>query len=153
MDTKVTKIGSGLIDDVAKKASDIFTYGDIIPHSWIMNAFRLEAPEQGTRDQFAKFQFEILSYTEGLKDILLAEYKMYLKNVRGEGYIVIKPAEQTDVAMDTLRVSVQTNIRKAMSALTNINESLLTMDQLRHRDETTGKIAALSVFSKRRLIK
>lgn len=151
MENTAMRIGSGLIEDVAKEASELFKYGDIIPHAWILSAFRLEAPEQGTREQFAKFQFELLGYTEGLKDILLAEHKMYLKSVRGEGYMVIKPAEQTDVAMDTLRSSMQTNIRKAMNALANINEGLLTMDQLKHRDETTGKIAALSAFSKRRL--
>lgn len=152
-EAKIRRIGSGLIEEVAQQAADIFKYGDMIPHSWILNAFRLEIPEEGTREMFRKAQFEVLSYTEGFKEDLLERHKMYLKNVRGEGYLVIKPAEQTDTAMEALRDGVRTNIRKAMNALTNVNEALLTIEEMRYRDEATGKIAALSVFSKNRLIK
>lgn len=150
---QVSKIGVGLVEEVSDKAAKVFNYGDIIPHSWILNAFKLEIPAEGTLDAFRKIQFEILGYTEKFKDDLLARHKMYLKNVRGEGYLVIKPADQTDTAMDALRVGVRANIQKAMTALTNVNEALLSMEEMRYRDEATGKIAALSVFSKNRLLK
>jgi len=150
---QVSKIGAGLVEEVVDQAAKVFSYGDMIPHSWILNAFKLEMPTEGTLDAFRKIQFEILGYTERFKDDLLARHKMYLKNVRGEGYLVIKPAEQTDTVMDALRVGVRTNIQKAMTALTNVNEALLSMEEMRYRDEATGKIAALSVFSKNRLLK
>jgi len=150
---QVSKIGTGLVEEVAAQAAKVFSYGDMIPHSWILNAFKLEIPTQGTLDSFRKVQFEILSYTEKFKDELLGVHKMYLKNVRGEGYLVIKPAEQTDTAMDALRTGVRANVQKALTALTNVNEALLSMEEMRYRDEATGKIAALSVFSKNRLLK
>lgn len=137
----------------ANKAANEFTYGDIINKSWLMNEFAIDMPELGSQSDFNNANFEFLQNMEGFKTYLLEYHKMFLQNVRGVGYKIMLPSHQSDYAIVRLRNNVSTEIKKAMDTLTHINESMLTQEDIRKRDENQGKIAALSAFSKKRFLK
>ena len=135
----------------AETAYALYTYGSVIPKNWLVSQFCLTQPSHGSKKDFDEFAFEFLQNIEGFKSEMLKSYKMHLESVRGVGYRIVLPKEQTDVAMSRLKDKVSTEIRKAVDVLQNVNENLLELDDLRKRDESIGKIAALSAFQKRRI--
>ncbi|MGZ8172991.1 hypothetical protein [Methylobacter sp.] len=132
----------------ADVASKTFNYGDIISHQWLIEQFALEEPKIGSRADFEKFQFSFLVSVEGFKHHMLETHKMYLVSIKGLGYKIVVPGDQTDVAMKKLRVSVKKEIGKATSALLNINDLLMKSDEMKHRDDQLGKLGALSAYHK-----
>ncbi|MDD2885290.1 MAG: hypothetical protein PHT48_09630 [Dechloromonas sp.] len=132
----------------AKNAAEQFDYGQTISKRWLMNQFAIEEPEHGTRKDFEAFAFEYLQNVEGFKDEMLKTHRMQLANVRGKGYMILEPKQQTDFAMTRLKDQVRTEIKKAVDTLSYINEGLLTSEEIKHRDEAQGKIAAISAFHK-----
>lgn len=125
-----------------------FTYGDLIPNEWLSDIFNLKLPTYGSKKQFDMYAFEFMGILEGVKKFLLEEHKMYLKNVRGRGYLIVLPKQQSDIAIDTLRRSISTELTKAFKAIINVNEALLTNDDILKRDLNHGRVAAIAAFSK-----
>jgi hypothetical protein len=135
----------------AEEASQQFTYGSLIKKDWLIDKFSIEFPEFGRKKDFDDANFEFLQNMEGFKNIMLEDYQMHLKVVRGEGYLIVQPKEQSDIAMESLKDSVANDIRKAVKILTHINEAFLNQDDIRKRDEQQGKIAAISAFTRKRI--
>lgn len=125
-----------------------FTYGDVIPNEWLSDVFNLKLPTYGSKKQFDKYAFEFMGMLDGVKKFLLEEHKMYLRNVRGKGYLIVLPKQQSDVAVDILKRSISTEITKAFKAITNVNEALLTNDDILKRDLNHGRVAAIAAFSR-----
>lgn len=140
-----------LYEQAARDAVKLFSYGDVIPKSWLMDKFNLKMPEVGTKAIFDSVAFEFLQNVDRFKDILLFEHKMLLVAVRGEGYRIVKPEQQSEVAMRRLRDQVARELRKAVDTLTHIRDDLLCDSEIRKRDEALGKTAALAAFSTKRL--
>lgn len=138
-------------ESAAKLAAAEFDYGYTIKKEWLIEQFLIKKPDFGTENDFNLFSFEFLQNFEKFRELMLKDYKKALRCVRGVGYEVIPPPEQTDYAMDNMRKDVSKTIKKAIDHLTHINEELLTLDDMKKRDESIGKLAALSAFSKHRL--
>ena len=128
-----------------------FSYGDLVPLDWFYTHFELTQPEYCGREEFNKFQFAFLDAMENLKTLLLQQHSMALANVRGQGYRVLKPAEQTGYAMTKLRDEVRRTLRKAAGILEHVDRNLLSDDERRHNEEARGKLAALHVFNRKQL--
>jgi hypothetical protein len=138
---------------VSNAAAAEFTYGGLISKQWLLDHFAMNEPKTGTKKDFEDFAFEFMQNIEGLKWYMLEHHKMYLDSVRGKGYLIIMPNQQSDVAMSNLRKFIYREISKAVSILSNVNYSLLTDDEIRLRDAHQGRLAGLSSFTKKRLIK
>lgn len=136
----------------AVNAANTFGYGHVISKDWLMAQFGLKEPKTGTRKDFETFAFSLLSHMDAFRDHLLKDHKMCLDSVRGEGYRIVPPRDQAGLAMARLQKSVSSEIRKAVMTLTHINESLLTTEERQHQSAQLGKVAALSAFSKEKLI-
>lgn len=130
----------------AKEAVEQFDYGDVIPKRWLLNQFALEEPKTGTRKDFEDFAFEYLQNIEGFREEMLVNYQMYLVNIRGKGYMIAHPNQQTDLAMTRLKERVSSELIKARDTLTYVNANLLTDEEVKKRDEAQGKIAAIAAF-------
>jgi hypothetical protein len=135
----------------ANAAVEEFTYGSVISKHWLLKQLSLTEPGYGSKAEFQNFAFEFMQLVESFKAYLLEEHKMLLVSKRGAGYLIVMPNQQSDVAMARLRGSVQTEIKRAISTLTHINEDLLSLDDIKRRDENQGRIAALSAFSSKRI--
>lgn len=135
----------------AKTASKQFTYGDIISKNWLIKHFKLIFPKSATQKEYEKLTFEFLTNLESFKTILLEEYKMHLLNSRGKGYQIVMPNDQADIAMNTMKSALKKEFGKAVKVLTHINEELLTLEDIKRRDEHQCRVAAMDAFTKRRI--
>ena len=126
----------------ADDASATFTYGDVIPLEWLYDAFGLE--EGQTVEEYKNFQFKFMSNIISFIDEMLDTHKMKLKNIRGEGYRIVHPTEQTQVVAKDFNREVLKATKRAKSGLTNLRTDLLTTN--RQRQEHTDAMARLSQF-------
>jgi len=101
--------------------------GEIIPHSYLKELFNIKPPkfdEYDGVDEFVKalelHQFEYLTMTDKLKKDLLESHKMCLKNVRGEGYTIVMPHEQTTYAYDRLTNEIKKIFRTTIAIASNV---------------------------------
>jgi hypothetical protein len=138
--------------EAANIAAKSFVYGEVIPKAWLIQKFMLTEPEHGTRKDFEAFAFDYMQNVEGFREVMLKEHRMHLSSVRGKGYLITKPQQQTDVAMERLRGSVRSEIKRAVDTLTYVNEELLSMEDIRKRDEAHGKIAAITAFHRQKRV-
>lgn len=134
-----------------ENASDSYTYGDVIPHEWLIDHFGLEKPKHGTDEQFKKYQFDFLEAMEGFKNAMLVEHHMALENVRGRGYRILHPNEQTDFAIRQYKITMAREVRKAANLLHNIEVSMLTPEEQRENINARGKLAAIQSFTRKQL--
>lgn len=144
-------INDKLYETAAERANVVFAYGETIPMDWLKDQFAIVEPAVAKKETYTKIQFELMRNMDGFRDIMLTEYKKHLVNITGKGYLIVHANEQTLHAMDKLKKSVSREMRRAVSVLHNIQEDLLTSDEIRRRDDNLGKIAAISSFSKKRL--
>jgi len=133
---------------VANNIAKLFNYGDVVTNEWLADNFKLRLPTYGSKKQFEAYAFEFLGMLEGVKKSLLEDHKMYLTNVRGKGYLIVMPNRQSDVAVDKLKKSLSTEINKAFRAITNVNEALLTNEDILKKDLNHGRVAAIAAFSR-----
>lgn len=138
--------------EAAKQAAMLFSYGDLIPHDWLFDALDIRPPKEPfTIEQHRKYAFELLRRVDGFRSVMLTEYQWYLSNVRGEGYRVVPPPQQTAVAMTVLNKELRRSLSKAVNALVHINESVLSLDASKENAEAKAKLAWLGTIGMNRL--
>lgn len=126
----------------AFKESD-FKPGVIIPMSWFFEHFRVKPPEsRETVGEFQEEQFRFLGEMDRFQKALAEELDLVLQNVRGEGYRVVPPAEQTEWAMDRVHRDFTKTLGKAHMRLTHLRLSDLTDEQRRQNADAQAKLAA-----------
>jgi len=135
----------------AIEANSKFSHGDIITKEWLLKSFRMVEPLEGTKQTFEDYAFELMQNMSGFKDAMLFDYKKALQNVRSVGYRVVTPKQQTKLAMDNLKSGIRKELDKAVDLLCNIEESLLTNDEIKSRDEAQMKVSAMMAFSVKRI--
>ena len=126
-----------------------FTYGDTISFDWLYEHFELAPPTDGTYEDFQQFQFSFLSAMDGFRDELLVEHKMALHNLRGQGYLIVKPKDQTPLAMANCKKDLQKVMRRAAGMLQHIAMDLLTQEEAQENAEARARLAALRTFSRK----
>lgn len=136
-ETKKHPIHLQSVDDAVKH----FNYGDVISMEWLYDSFMIKLPAVGSAETFKEVSFKFLSCIEGMKEEMLEKHNMMLVSVRGEGYMICHPRDQTPLAMDKLKKKLRKEFRRADHCLTFINMRLLTDDQ---KKENTNAIAKLS---------
>lgn len=135
---KEIEIGSdawvSLLAEIASNYSD----GTLIPHEWLRRKFGLKQLQLEDFDTVEEFleghkrqQFTYMSMTDKLRWQLLEEEKMYIKNIVGEGYVVIPPQEQTKYGYDEFLKSVRKAIRESDLIMNNVR---FVPDEQRHKD-------------------
>lgn len=138
---KVTKIPAW------KEALDNFTfcYGDVIPHKWFYVHFGLKEPTATTRYGESKESAMLfMANFKRLEDALLEERQMALRNIRGEGWEVVTPNEQTDWAMHTGTHEMKKALRKMYSRQMNVNHSMLTIEEKKENADSLARTSMLN---------
>ena len=108
MEERIIEVGSdgwlGLLAEIADKFGD----GSLIKHEWLKEKFGLKElalEDYETVSDFLKAieiqQFAYMSLVDKLRWELLSEYKMYIRNIRGEGYEILRPEDQTQYGYDS----------------------------------------------------
>lgn len=129
-----------------------FEYGDIIPHDWLALHLGIEYPDKPmTIEEYRARDFDMLRKVEAFKDELLTEHKWYLISVRGIGYQVCKPQHQTKEAMHKLHRELRKSLSQAMGALVHINETALSLEDVRKNSEAKAKVAAFRTMHMKKI--
>lgn len=153
------------IEDLASSIVADFTDGDVLSHEWLHTALDIVSPDfRGVElieayrrsayiaDLIRKHQFNYMAQIEELREELLEEHNVALKNVRGEGYRLIPPKEQTNLAMDTLKRDVNLSVKKCQKLLVNIRVEQLDSVALKENTDAVAKLSFFNRLSKRRLL-
>lgn len=53
---------------------------------------------------------------------MLSDYKMFIKNIRGDGYSIIQPKEQVQYAYDCLTADIKKALKEATAIMGNVRK-------------------------------
>jgi hypothetical protein len=138
VDIKKSPIWKQAVEDFL--ASD-YAYGDTVPHGWFVDHFELEQPT--TAKQQKDFQAQLARSLAKFRMHMLKHHLMDFVNVWGEGYLVVKPGEQTSYALKDTRDTIRKAIIEGMNRLVYVNHDALTDAQRRENTDAVNKVASL----------
>lgn len=112
-----------LLGEIAARFGD----GSLIKHEWLKDKFglkKLMLKDYATVDEFLDAidiqQFAYMSLVDKLRWQLLENFKMYLRNIRGDGYVILPPQDQTQFGYDQFVDDVKKAIRVAGLIMNNV---------------------------------
>lgn len=125
-----------------------YSYGDFIPDDIVVELLQVDftidrnKSEKEIRQSIKDSQLYQMGATENMKSSLLKDHNYML--VRGKkGFHIVKPSEQTKIAMADLQAGLRKITRKAARRLLFIDREQLSVDQLRENNEAVAKMAQL----------
>lgn len=122
-----------------------FQPGHVLEFGWLYEHFTLAAPTGNTTlDVADKTQLQFLRAFNEFQDALLTEHQVALANVRGVGYRVVHPGEQTQWAEGEGIAEIKRAARKLGSRLTNVNLSLVDATKRRENADALARLSMLS---------
>jgi len=132
------------------------SYGDFVSHRDLMRWAGLKMPSLIDVKTQEELELALRDYTlsrlqavEALKTYLL-DRKMLLQPVRGEGYRVVLPKEQTDVAISGGMRTVAKGLRQAEKGLEAINTAMLTAEERAYSSSVSSRLQGLKLMLGRR---
>ncbi|MHC1792129.1 hypothetical protein [Solidesulfovibrio sp.] len=138
-----TQFDKGWQNALVAFGSAEFKPGDIIPMAWFFEHFRVKDPaSRQTIGEFQEQQFKFMGEMDRFQKALAEDYDLVLQNVRGEGYRIVPPHEQTDFAMDRVQREFSKAISRAHMRLTHVRLAELSDDQRRQNADAQAKLAA-----------
>lgn len=132
-----------------------FEPGVLISHEYLKKIFYLIEPKiEDFKDQYEfietikLIQFEYMTLVDKLRVDILETHKLYLRNIRGEGYQFLLPKEQTDFAKKQTMDSINKEMKRGELILRNVKYSSLSADDRRKNTDELAKIGQLSQMIK-----
>ena len=132
-------------------------YGDFFSHKDVDAWLGLEYPDfrrihsqQELQEAIKRHNLARLSAFEGLRDHLLQERQMYLISVRGEGYRIARPSEQTGHAVKKGMDKVNKSLRQLTKDVEHVNTKMLTASERAENSSVRARLNGLqSLMGKR----
>lgn len=134
----------------AQEAVAAFGYGDLIPMEWVRDRLEIADLDETARltvKQHRDLAFDLLRKTEMFKQVMLEQHKRYLVTVRGCGYKVIEPPRQTAAATRKFMQVFHKQYHQTLTALVNINEAALNLEDARENAEAKMKLQHLKMMA------
>ena len=151
----MAKIGEREWEQLIDEIVETYLPNDLLPHKKLSEIFYLPDPvynDYASQDEFMQAvklqQFEYMTLVDKLRWDILKKHKLYLQNVRGDGYSFVAPGEQTDFAKDQAMEKITKHTRRGLLILKNIRFNDLSADQRRHNSDELAKIGQLSQMLK-----
>ena len=121
-----------------------FGPGDTVSYDWLYEKFGIERPTGTTLlEQAQRAELLFLGNFKSLEGALLKDHQIALKNVRGVGYMVVAPGDQTKWADHEGMTDIKKGIRKMAGRIANVDLTALDSDQRRENADYLAKVAAL----------
>ena len=150
---KQIEIGSEAWTSLFEEIRDNFGDGTLIPHKWLKSKFffeKLNKDDFQNTDEFVEAiqmqQFAYLTLIDTLRWQLLEEEKMYLKNVRGDGYVILKAGEQVQYGYDSFINDFKKAAKEANMIMTNVRN--VNSEQQFKDNDLRAKMALLNQMVK-----
>lgn len=134
----------------AELFSGQYRYGDVISHETLRVALRLPEPQgKLTREEWESWRLSLVAQVDALSDWLLEEKNMCLRNVQGQGYMIVEPSEQTEFAVKQGRKRIRAELKKMGRRLSFIDHKALTQDQRKANADALARLSFMEQqFSK-----
>ncbi len=136
-------------NDIAAKVLE-FNEGEIIPHSFFRELLGVGRPrikdyetDEDFYDAASNADFKYLASMEKLRDHLLSEFRVYLKNEYGVGYFICSPNEQVKHGIGHTEKVVKRKLNKGVQIVVNVDYQRVDVEILK---EATDKQAAWSAI-------
>ena len=118
--------------------------GKIITNAWIEEALGLN---KSAKD----YVWKRLQRFEEFRGRLLVEHKIDLKNIRGQGYMVVAPEDQTRIAMDDTVRGIGKAIQKGQARVTNVDIAKLSDESRKENADAMARLAGLGSMTKKQI--
>lgn len=96
-----------ILDGVIEEIISNYADGTLIPHEWLKKKCGLTQLDFKDYDNVSDFleavqlqQFAYMSFVDSLRWELIEKWNMWLKNERGEGYIILNSKDQVSFGYD-----------------------------------------------------
>ena len=127
MEEKVIEVGSDGWMSLMSEIADTYGNGGMIKHEWLKEKFCLKGLQLEDYDSVNDFlkaieiqQFSYMTLVDKLRWDLLKEYKMFLRNQRGEGYYILRPSDQCQYGYDSFIDDIKKAIHVANLIMNNV---------------------------------
>lgn len=118
-----------------------FKDGDMISHDWIKWALKIKTPS--SIEEVQELQFLLLSRMDDFRDRLLMERKIALRNIRGNGYMVVPPSDQAYYAAEEGLKHIRKGLQKAELLLENARVDQMTAEERKRHVDTQCRFDSL----------
>jgi len=115
---------------------EVYEIGELVPHQYFYDLFDVYPNEPGiTVDAYKSRQIDFMQNLIGFRDCLLIDHKIALVNVRTEGYRMVPPSEQAELAERQLHQHLTKMLDKTIRRVSYTRmEELEDHQKQRHRD-------------------
>jgi hypothetical protein len=124
-------------------------FGAIISRAWLDEVLGIKPPK--TVREVRDSDIERLQQITALRDSLLKNHCMMLDPIPGEGYKIVRPEEQTKVAMRKRSKEMKRAIKGLTAELTHVRTDLLSTEQRAENSNAIAKVGALKALSRKQL--
>lgn len=133
-----------LFKQVAEEVAEEFKPGDVVSHKWLNERLELEQPKgKVSFSVWDTYKFKRCQAIEGLKDILLKDHRIFIDNIKGEGYLVVPAGDQAQTTYRKARKDFGKTVRQAEERLLYTQMEELTMKEKQEHDMISTKFEAL----------
>lgn len=123
---------------------DGFKGGDTVDFDWLYQHFHIQRPlPQTPLEQAQRAELQFLAAFDAFKECLLTDYQIALASVRGVGYKIVPPREQTEWAEKDGYSEIRKVYRKLGNRLSNVALDQLTVDERRKNADALARHAML----------
>ena len=116
--------------------------GDLLSSDWIRYALDVPVPRDVESAQ--KNQWLLLARMDAFRNYLLIERKIALQNVWGQGYRIIPPHEQAEIAAREAMSLERRGLSKGNKMLVHIREDQLTVDEKRRHTDAHVRLSGIT---------
>ena len=120
--------------------------GYLIRTAWLIEHFGLKEPRN--IDEYRGFQFQMLQLTQQFQSELLVNHQIAIRRVRGEGYEIVPPTEQTEHAERTGMKLIYKGLKKWLTTAHNVRYEQLSSEQQRENADSMARAASFRAFAR-----
>ncbi|MCD0280471.1 hypothetical protein JWH04_16295 [Xanthomonas melonis] len=119
-----------------------YAYGEVIPHRVLRAALRLPEPRgKLTREEWERWRLDLVAQVDALADWLLEEKNICLKAMHGEGYMLVRPGDQTEFAVKQGRKKIRAELRRMGRRLSFIDHASLSQEQRKANADALARLS------------
>lgn len=116
-------------DSLLSEIAANYANGELISHVWLKKKFGLAELKLEQFDSVGDFieglqlqQFSYMSLIDTLRWKLLESERLYIRNVRGDGYVIVKPSQQTSFGFSEFLKDIKKAMRETDLIINNVRE-------------------------------